>query len=235
MLQVDGINVAYGQVRVLHQVSLHVNAGEVVCLLGANGAGKTTFLRTLSGLLRPTDGSIHFQGMRIDGMAPEDIVAQGIIHVPQGRRIFPGLTVYENLIVSTLARKGLKTPRPEALERVYHLFPRLAERKQQMGWSLSGGEQQMLAVGRALMAEPKLLLLDEPSMGLSPVVLEELYGAIRESLKDGDLTVLLVEQNTQVALEVAHRGYVLESGRIVLEGTAAELLDNPKVQEAYLG
>jgi len=202
--------------------------------VGANGAGKSTTMRTIAGLLRPTSGAVVLEGQRIDGLAAETIVRRGICLVPEGRRIFPGLTVYENLEVATAAWRGRGQSLRAELERVYSLFPRLLERERQLGWSLSGGEQQMLAIGRALMARPRLLLLDEPSLGLAPVLVEEVFATIRDINQQGT-TVLLVEQNAYQALELAHRAYVLENGEVQLEGSARELAGNPLVKEAYLG
>lgn len=234
MLKVLDIDVYYGKVHALRGVTLEVKQGEIVTLIGANGAGKTTILRSISGLERPQKGSIEFDGHDISRLTPEDIVAKGVCHVPEGRRIFPGLTVYENLeIGSTVWRKGTDKLADD-LEKVYALFPRLKERTAQLGWSLSGGEQQMLAIGRALMARPNLLLLDEPSLGLSPVLVEQVFNALKAINMLG-ITVLLVEQNAFMALEIAHRGYAIENGRIVLSNTASALAADPKVKAAYLG
>jgi branched-chain amino acid transport system ATP-binding protein len=211
-----------------------VAAGEIVAIVGANGAGKTTTMRTIAGLLRPTRGQVLLEGQRIDGLAPETLVRRGICLVPEGRRIFPGLTVYENLEVATAAWRRRGQSLAPDLERVYALFPRLQERQRQLGWSLSGGEQQMLAIGRALMAHPRLLLLDEPSLGLAPVLVEEVFATIRDVNQRGT-TILLVEQNAYQALQLAHRAYVLENGEVQLEGPARELAGNPLVKEAYLG
>jgi branched-chain amino acid transport system ATP-binding protein len=224
---------AYGQVRVLHQLTIEVQQGEIVALLGANGAGKTTLLRTLSGLHRQSSGSITFAGTVIDRMSTEERVRRGLAHAPEGRRVFPGLTVRENLEVATSGWRRRGVSLNSDLERVFALFPRLKERIVQLAWSLSGGEQQMLAIGRALMSRPKMLLLDEPSLGLAPILAEEVYSRIREINRDG-LPVLLVEQNTMLALSVAGRAYVLENGRIVLAGAAHELATDPRVREAYL-
>jgi branched-chain amino acid transport system ATP-binding protein len=234
MLVVDRLTVAYGAIQALHGVSLEVRKGEVVALLGANGAGKTTLLRTISGLLRPTSGAITLDGQALGRSSAESRVGRGIAHVPEGRRIFPGLTVMENLDVATTVwkRRGMGTEAD--LATVFALFPRLQERRTQLGWSLSGGEQQMLAIGRALMARPKVLLLDEPSLGLAPRLSEEVYRRIADINAKG-VTVLLVEQNTVLALEVAHRAYVIENGHIVLDGGARELANHPRVREAYLG
>ena len=233
LLELDGIDVAYGSVRALRGVSVRVNAGELVTLIGANGAGKTTTIRSISGLLRPTAGSIRFEGAPIHTVAPEAIVGLGIVQVPEGRRIFPELTVEENLRVGAyLVRDHARIT--ERFARVYALFPRLRERRRQLGSTLSGGEQQMLAFGRALMAGPRLLLLDEPSLGLAPLLVQEVARVVTE-LKRSGLTILLVEQNARLALTLADRGYVLETGRIVLSDTSERLLANPDVQRSYLG
>ena len=234
MLKIDQLAVAYGAIEALHGISLEVGKGEVVALLGANGAGKTTLLRTISGLHRAKSGEIRFEGEALGRDSAESRVKRGIAHVPEGRRIFPGLTVRENLDVATTIwrRRGMSAAGD--LDNVYALFPRLKERSSQLGWSLSGGEQQMLAIGRALMARPKMLLLDEPSLGLAPRLSAEVYERIAEINAKG-VTVLLVEQNTVLALEVANRAYVIENGHIVLEGPARDLASHPRVREAYLG
>ncbi len=235
MLKVSEIDVFYGKVQALKHVSLEVNQGEIVTLIGANGAGKTTVLRSISGLERPQHGNIEFQGQNISrGLAPEEIVAMGICHVPEGRRTFPGLTVFENLeIGATVWRK--KADKLDAdLDKIYELFPRLKERTNQLAWSLSGGEQQMLAIGRALMGRPRVLLLDEPSLGLSPVLVEQVFDVLKTINKLG-ITMLLVEQNAYMALGIADRGYVIESGHIVLSDTAEALGADAKVKAAYLG
>lgn len=233
MLVIDNIVTHYGPVEALKGVSLEVRQGEIVTLIGANGAGKSTTLRTISGLVRPTAGSIKFEGRELTTMPPERIVAMGIAHVPEGRRVFPMMTVTENLELGAFTRKdgqGIK----QDMDRVFALFPRLAERRTQLAGTMSGGEQQMLAIGRALMARPKLLLLDEPSMGLAPLIVEDIFRIIQNVNEEGT-TVLLVEQNANLALSVADKGYVLETGRIVLSDTAANLLENEAVREAYLG
>ncbi len=233
MLELDGVDVAYGAIQALRGVSLSVGAGELVTLIGANGAGKTTTIRSISGLLRPTTGAIRFEGQPIHAVAPEAIVARGIVQVPEGRRVFPELTVEENLRVGGyLVRDRARVA--EGIERVYGVFPRLRERRRQRGSTLSGGEQQMLAFGRALMAGPRLLLLDEPSLGLAPRLVDEVARVVTELKREG-LTILLVEQNARLALALADRGYVLETGRIVLADTSARLLANPDVQRSYLG
>ncbi|MBP2017781.1 branched-chain amino acid transport system ATP-binding protein [Symbiobacterium terraclitae] len=232
ILQVQDLQVAYGNIQALHGVSLEVNEGEIVTLIGANGAGKSTTLRAISGLNRPKSGTIRFQGTDITRVPAHQIVAMGIGHVPEGRRVFPDLTVRENLEL------GAYIARPDTfhknLAEVFERFPRLKEREFQKASTLSGGEQQMLALGRALMLQPKLLLLDEPSMGLAPRLVQEIFGIIAELNKRGT-TILLVEQNAAMALSIAHRAYVLETGRVVLSGPAAELQSHPAVREAYLG
>ena len=234
MLRVEALRVRYGEIEALRGVDLAVAEREVVALLGANGAGKTTLLRTLSGLHRPSAGMIYFRDRPLTGTSAEERVRIGLAHVPEGRRIFPGLTVRENLEVATSAWRRRGERIDDDLDKVFALFPRLKERVGQLGWSLSGGEQQMLAIGRALMARPKLLLLDEPSLGLAPLLAEEVYTRIREINRQG-VTVLLVEQNTVLALTVAARGYVIENGRLVLSGASEELAAHPRVREAYLG
>lgn len=233
MLEVDRIDVFYGAIQALRGVSLSVRAGEVVALIGANGAGKTTTIRTISGLLRPAAGTILFESRPIHRASAEDIVARGITHVPEGRRIFPELTVEENLQIGAyLVRDRARVEK--GFEKVYTLFPRLRERRRQFGSTLSGGEQQMLAFARALMAEPRLLLLDEPSLGLAPKLVEEVARVIA-GFKGRGMTVLFVEQNARLALSLADRGYVLERGSIVLSDSSQRLLANPEVQRTYLG
>ena len=236
MLKLTEIDVFYGKVQALKRVSLEVQQGEIVTLIGANGAGKTTVLRAISGLEKPQHGTVEFQGESILRLPPEEIVAKGICHVPEGRRIFPGLTVYENLEIGATvwSEKNKNSRLDEELEKVYSLFPRLRERTNQLAWSLSGGEQQMLAIGRALMGKPRVLLLDEPSLGLSPVLVEQVFEVLGTINKLG-ITILLVEQNAYMALGIAHRGYVIESGHIVLSDTAANLNNDSKVKAAYLG
>ena len=233
MLKLTEVVAHYGPIRALQGISLEVAAGSVVTILGANGAGKSTTLRAISGLIRPTGGTIEFEGKRIDGRSPETIVELGISQVPEGRQIFTQLTVLENLRLGTFARRDKKTVKQD-LEEVYHYFPRLGQRQKQVAGTLSGGEQQMLAIGRAMMARPKLLLLDEPSMGLAPLMVERIFDTIREINQQG-VTILLVEQNAAQALALASRGYVIETGRIVLEDQAASLLTNEQVRKAYLG
>ena len=227
MLKLIGVEAFYGKIKALHGVSLEVPHGKLVCILGANGAGKTTILKTVSGILEPETGTIHFDQQRIDGMDPEDIVGLGVGHVPENRHIFPELTVYENLIND-------KAILEERLESVYHRFPVLQDRSRQLAGTLSGGEQQMLAISRALMLQPKLLLLDEPSLGLSPLLVQEIFDTIKELHRSG-VTILLVEQNINQALRIADYGYVLTSGKIFLSGTYEELRREEKVREMYLG
>ena len=233
MLQVENLNVYYGAIHALQGISFNVDEGEIVTLIGANGAGKSTTLRTLSGLLRSRTGSIMFKGQDIAVMPAEKIVEAGISHVPEGRKIFAPLSVRENLMMGAFSRND-PAEIQETLQRVYKSFPRLRERAGQYGGTLSGGEQQMLATARGLMSKPTLMLLDEPSMGLSPILVEEIFRIIVEINKLGT-SILLVEQNAQMALSVAHRAYVLETGRIVLSGPAREIADNPQVKTAYLG
>ena len=232
MLRLDGLDVYYGQIHALKGVTLEVRSGEIVALLGNNGAGKTTTLKTISGLLAPRQGSIHLEDRLLTGTAPHDVVGRGIGHVPEGRRIFNRLTVRENLVMGAFLRND--TGVADDLQRVFTLFPRLQERITQVAGTLSGGEQQMLAIGRALMGRPRLLLLDEPSMGLAPVLVEQIFDTIGAVNRQGT-TILLVEQNAAMALSIAHRGYVLETGSIVLSGTAAQLSENAEVRRAYLG
>jgi branched-chain amino acid transport system ATP-binding protein len=233
VLQVENLNVYYGAIHALQGISFNVNEGEIVTLIGANGAGKSTTLRTISGLLRSRTGSISFKGQEISTMAAEKVVQAGISHVPEGRKIFAPLSVRENLTMGAYTRSD-QAEIAETLERVYRSFPRLKERASQYGGTLSGGEQQMLATGRGLMSRPTLLLLDEPSMGLSPILVEEIFRIIVEINKQGT-SILLVEQNAQMALSIANRAYVLETGRIVLSGSAKEIADNSQVKAAYLG
>jgi len=218
---------------VIWSVSLEVNRGEIVALLGANGSGKSTILNTVSGLLTPASGSITFEDQRLDQVPAHKVIEHGIAQVPEGRRLFPEMTVRENLIMGSLTPKA-KAKRNETIEWVFGLFPRLREREKQMAGTLSGGEQQMLAVGRGLMSLPKLIMLDEPSLGLAPILVAEIFNIIYRIQQEG-VTVLVVEQNTKHTLEICHRGYVLENGRVVLDGTGQELLDNEQVKQAYLG
>ena len=233
LLEVKDLNVYYGAIHALQGISFNVDEGEIVTLIGANGAGKSTTLKTLSGLLHPRSGAMRFDGQDMVSLAAEEIVVRGVVHVPEGRKIFAPLTVLENLEMGAYARKD-KAEIEQSMQRVFTSFPRLRERLSQLGGTLSGGEQQMLAVARGLMARPRLLLLDEPSMGLAPILVEEIFAIIRDINRQGT-TILLVEQNANMALQVAHRGYVLETGRIALEGGARDLLHNPQVIQAYLG
>jgi branched-chain amino acid transport system ATP-binding protein len=234
LLEVDQVHSYYGNIHALKGVSVSVEAGEIVTLIGANGAGKSSTLKTISGLLRPREGAVRLNGEDLASVPAHAIVARGLVHVPEGRGIFGRLSVEENLEVGAFTRKD-KPGIAEDLEMVYQTFPRLRERRSQAGGTLSGGEQQMLAIGRGLMARPKILLLDEPSMGLAPILVEEIFDIIRRLNREQDTTILLVEQNAKAALEVAARGYVLETGAIHLEGPARELLNDPRVMEAYLG
>lgn len=232
MLKVQDLSVHYGMIQAVHNVSFEVKQGEIVSLIGANGAGKTTILRTISGLVRPSNGHIIFEGKNIEKAAPQKIVADGLSQVPEGRHVFSGLTVQENLDMGAFLRKD--STLKEDFEQIFAKFPILKERLNQDAATLSGGEQQMLAMGRALMSKPKLLLLDEPSMGLAPIFIKEIFSIIQEIQAQGT-TVLLIEQNAKMALSIANRGYVLETGKIVLEGTGKELLASEAVRKAYLG
>jgi len=234
MLEVKELHVSYGAIRALQGVSFQVQPGEIVALIGANGAGKSTTLRTLSGLIKPLQGQISFKGENIAGLSAHCITALGIAHVPEGRRVFPYMSVLENLEMGAYTRKDGKAALKQDLELVFQRFPRLAERKKQLAGTLSGGEQQMLAIGRALMTKAPLLLLDEPSMGLAPLLVQEIFAIIEEINRQGT-TILLVEQNAHMALSIAQRAYVLETGQIVLAGQAAQLAENPEVRKAYLG
>jgi branched-chain amino acid transport system ATP-binding protein len=235
LLELKGVASYYGNVQALKDVSLRVEQGEVVTLLGANGAGKSTTLRTISGLLRPAAGEVWFDGQPIHAMAPEKIVRLGISHVPEGRRIFPGLTVRENIMLGASSRGRLaRSQMDEEVAQMFEIFPVIKPFENALGWTLSGGQQQMLAVARGLMAKPKLLLLDEPSLGLAPVIVQQLFGTIREIHRRGT-TIMLVEQNANMALSVANRGYVLETGEMKVEGSPKELLGNEEVRAAYLG
>ena len=233
MLAIEHLDAGYGDVQVLWDVSLEVGAGEVVALIGGNGAGKSTLLWTISGLLKPRSGAIRFDGRRIDGAPPDAIVAAGVTQVPQGRRLFPGLTIEDNLLQGAYQRRDADGVR-EDLEFVLTLFPRMRERLRQPAGSLSGGEQQMCAMGRGLMARPRILMVDELSLGLAPIVVEAIYEAVAK-VRERGMTVLIVEQDVQLALEQASRGYVLDVGRIVMSGPARQLMEDPRVKEAYLG
>ena len=233
MLSVNNLQVHYGMIQAIKDVSFEVNEGEVIALIGANGAGKTTILHTVSGLLQPTKGSVIIEGQDITKVPAHKIVSLGMAHVPEGRRVFAQLTVLENLKLGAYTRKD-KNEMEETLQMIYKRFPRLEERKNQIAGTLSGGEQQMLAMGRALMSHPKIILMDEPSMGLSPIFVEEVFKIIRDISAEG-VTVLLVEQNAKKALNIADRAYVLETGNIILQGDAKKLLNDESVKKAYLG
>lgn len=233
MLRISEVNSHYGDVQVLHEVTLEVREQEIVTIVGANGAGKTTLLKTTAGILRPTSGEVQFLGERIDHLYPHHIVERGLVRIPEGRKIFPTLSVLENLELGSYLPKP-KAKRSESLGKVFSLFPVLKERSQQVAGTLSGGEQQMLAIGRGLMSLPHLLMLDEPSLGLAPLLVRDIFRKVREINQNGT-TILLVEQNVFNALEMAHEGYVLENGRIVLKGKSQDLLANEYIKEAYLG
>ncbi|OEU44967.1 MAG: branched-chain amino acid ABC transporter ATP-binding protein [Desulfobacterales bacterium S7086C20] len=232
-LKADEINVQYEDMHVLQEVTMEIDQQKIVTIVGANGAGKTTFLKTIAGILRPTSGEIRFLGDRIDHLYPHKIVEKGLVRIPEGRKIFPSLSVLENLELGSYLPKP-KAKRPESLEKVFFLFPVLKERSKQLAGTLSGGEQQMLAIGRGIMSLPRLLMLDEPSLGLAPVLVREIFRSVREINKQGT-TILLVEQNVFTALDLAHDGYVLENGRIVLKGKSKDLLHNEHIKEAFLG
>ena len=232
ILKVEGINVYYGAIHAIKDISVEVNQGEIVTLIGANGAGKTTTLQTISGLLHTRTGSITFQGQNITNIRADKLVSRGLAQVPEGRRVFLQMSVQENLEMGAYTQPQAGVPKD--LEMVFELFPRLKERRNQVAGTLSGGEQQMLAMGRALMSKPRLLMLDEPSMGLAPLLVEQIFEIIKNLNKQGS-TILLVEQNAQMALSVAHRGYVLETGKIVTTGTGEELIRSPEIKKAYLG
>jgi len=234
MLEIKNLNVYYGGIHAIKDISISVKEGEIVSLIGANGAGKTTTLQAISGLLKPRSGEITFLGNNLITTEAHDILKLGLAQVPEGRRIFSGLTVRENLQMGAFAVKDTKENLAADRKAVYDRFPRLRERKKQMGGTLSGGEQQMLAIGRALMSRPKMLLLDEPSMGLAPILVKEIFEIIKEVNKSG-VTILLVEQNAKMALSISNRAYVLETGRIVMSGQSSELLENELVKKAYLG
>ena len=233
LLEVNGLNTFYGDVQVIYDLALKVDKGEVVSIIGGNGAGKSTLLKTISGLMHGRSGTIQFEGGQIEKLPPEDIVARGIIHVPEGRRLFPLMTVKDNLLVGAFNKRA----RPETektLQEVYKLLPRLRERENQQAMTLSGGEQQMVAIGRGLMSRPHLLMLDEPSLGLAPILIKDIFDTVRK-IADQGTTVLMVEQDVRHSLSLSERGYVLEHGRVALEGRAADLIDDPHVKEAYLG
>jgi branched-chain amino acid transport system ATP-binding protein len=233
MLKVTGIDVFYGDLQVLWDVSFDVREKEILVLVGANGAGKSTTLKTISGLLAPRKGSIEFDGVRLDQLPPDRVIGQGVVHVPEARRLFREMSVEENLIMGSLSPEA-KKKRYETMDWVYQLFPRMKERRKQPAGTLSGGEQQMCAVGRGLMALPKVLMFDEPSLGLSPILVQEVFEIAKRINKEG-VTVMLVEQNVRQTLAMCDRAYVLENGRVVLEGTGKDLMNNPHVKEAYLG
>jgi branched-chain amino acid transport system ATP-binding protein len=234
MLEIKNLTVSYGVITALHGISLSVQSGSIVTLIGSNGAGKTTTLKTISGLLKPKSGEIFYNGKNIAGLPPHEIVARGLSHVPEGRMIFSNLTVLENLQMGAYLVRDKKVVRRE-LEFVFAMFPRLKEREQQIAGTLSGGEQQMLAIGRALMSQPKFLMLDEPSLGLAPLLVKTIFEKIVEINRERSLTILLVEQNANRALEISNFGYVLETGKITLQGDSASLRQNPQVKSAYLG
>ncbi len=235
LLKVEGVNVYYGSIHAIKDVSFHVNEGEIVTMIGANGAGKTTTMHAISGLLKISSGSITYNNTVISKIEPHKIVSLGLAQCPEGRRVFSGLTVQENLEMGAYSRKDGKEAIQDDFDMVFDLLPRLKERRNQSAGTLSGGEQQMLAIGRALMCRPKMLLLDEPSMGLSPLLVKEIFHIIEDVNHKNGVTVLLVEQNAKMALNIADRAYVLETGNITLEGKASDLADNPEVRKAYLG
>jgi len=233
LLEVENINVSYGDVQVIYDLSLHVNKGEVVSIIGGNGAGKSTLLKTISGLMSVSAGSITFEEAKIQAEPPENIVTRGIVHVPEGRRLFSLMSVKDNLMVGAFNKRA-REQAATTLERVYQMLPRLKERENQLAMTLSGGEQQMVAIGRGLMAQPHILMLDEPSLGLAPILIKDIFETVRK-IADQGTTVLMVEQDVKHSLSLSDRGYVLEHGRVVMEGRADELIDDPHVKEAYLG
>lgn len=237
MLKLQSVMTYYGRVLALRGISLHVEPGEIVAMVGPNGAGKTTALNTISGVLTPKSGKVVFDGKDITGRPAEKLVEMGLVQIPEGRQLFPGMSVYENLMLGAYrrSRHDKRAAVQDDLEKVYSIFPILMERGKQAAGTLSGGEQQMLAIGRALMSRPRMLLLDEPSMGLAPLIVKEIFKVIADLRKDGGTTVLVVEQNAKAALAIAKRAYVLETGRVVMEGPAPELARNPEIQRAYLG
>ncbi|HOR85064.1 MAG TPA: ABC transporter ATP-binding protein [Bacillota bacterium] len=236
MMEFHDVHASYDAVVALHGISFEVKKGEIVCLLGANGAGKSTTLRLISGLIHPKKGEISFNGQNIHNMSPESIVKLGISHVPEGRRVFPGLSVTDNLVLGVSNRTNVsKQELKKDINEIFNLFPDLKRLQNALGWTLSGGQQQMLAIARGLMAKPKVLLMDEPSLGLAPIVVQEVFRTIEHINKNMGTTVLLVEQNASMALAISDRGYVMETGEIVFQGMAKELLNNPEVQSAYLG
>jgi branched-chain amino acid transport system ATP-binding protein len=233
MLKVSGIDVYYGDLQVLWEVSFEVRDKEILVLVGANGAGKSTTLKTISGLLKPRKGTIEFDGVRLDQLPPDRVIGQGVVHIPEARRLFREMTVEENLILGSLSPEARKK-RAQTMEWVYELFPRMKERRKQVSGTMSGGEQQMCAIGRGLMALPKILMFDEPSLGLSPILVQEVFEIAKRINREG-VTVMMVEQNVRQTLAMCHRAYVLENGRVVLQGTGNELSNDPHVKEAYLG
>lgn len=236
MLKIRSLDAGYGSLKVLKNLSLHVKAGEIVTIIGANGSGKSTLLNTVSGLLKSNGGEIIFKDKNIDGLTPEKIVSMGCSLVPEARQLFPAMTVKENLVLGgyILKKRDKNINLDDEIKKIYSLFPRLDERKNQLAGTLSGGEQQMVAIGRALMSNPDLIMMDEPSMGLAPLIVKEIFGIIKR-LRDNGKTILLIEQNAKASLKIADRGYVMETGNIILEGTSGELLNNNDVQRAYLG
>ncbi len=235
MLKVNHIDAYYGKVQVLHNVSLEVGENEIISLIGANGAGKSTLMKTIMGLIRPKQGTIEFQKEDLTKIRNTKIVSKGVVYVPEGREVFPEMSVRDNLEMGAYCRKFSLKEMNEHLEEMYTIFPRLGERQKQLAGSLSGGEQQMLAIGRALMARPKMILLDEPSLGLSPLITKEVFAAIREINREDGITIFFVEQNSKIALKTAHRGYVMQTGEMVIEDTCENLMSNADVQKAYLG
>ncbi len=235
MLKLTNVSTFIGSFQAVRDISLEISQGDFVSLLGSNGAGKTTLFRTIAGVLKPSQGAIEFKGSRIDGMPANNIVALGLSLCPEGRQLFPQLSVYKNLTLGAYTRRNDRQSIQQSLEQVYALFPILERRKNQLAGTFSGGEQQMLAVARALMSKPSMLLLDEPSMGLAPLVIRQIIGEVVKAIYEAGTTVFLSEQNANMALMISHRGYVLETGRIVLEGTSSELMNNDKVKKAYIG
>ncbi|KJS00567.1 MAG: leucine/isoleucine/valine transporter ATP-binding subunit [Desulfobulbaceae bacterium BRH_c16a] len=233
LLEIEKIDTSYGDVQVIFELSLTVDKKEVVSIIGGNGAGKSTLLRTISGLMKTNAGRISFDGRDIHNQPPENIVTQGVVHVPEGRRLFPLMTVKDNLLVGAYNKRA-RADVQQTLEEVYELLPRLAERQSQLAMTLSGGEQQMVAIGRGLMAKPQLLMLDEPSLGLAPILIKDIFETVRK-IADHGTTVLMVEQDVRHSLSLSDRGYVLEHGRVVMEGKAADLIDDPHIKKAYLG
>ena len=236
MLRIRNLESGYGKLRIIKGLSIHIKHGEIVTIIGGNGAGKSSLLKTISGIIKPFDGEIFYNDKNITGLSPEKIVALGCTLVPEGRQIFPPMTVHENLILGGYLefKKNKKREVLNELENIYKLFPKLKERKNQLAGTLSGGEQQILAIGRVLMSKPEIIMMDEPSMGLAPLIIKDIFNIIKK-LKNQGKTILLVEQNAKASLNIADRGYVLETGRLVLEGTSEELLDNKDIQRAYLG